>query len=156
MKDQREQEQRRHEGQLQQIQVEHRQLQQNLSVKQDELSRLNRDNERLLSDSRQQTTVMATQEGTIERLTADLNTLAIASAREEGAKEQLIEQLVHSREESASLRDSVTQADTRAKNAQTLLETTQHEVDQLRQKLKQLRHEKNPSRSERADDQRQE
>jgi chromosome segregation ATPase len=156
VKDQREQEQRRHEGQLQQIQVEHRQLQQTLSVKQDELSRLNRDNERLLSDSRQQTKVMATQEGTIERLTADLNTLAIASAREEGAKEQLIEQLVHSREESASLRDSVTQADTRAKNAQTLLETTQHEVDQLRQKLKQLQHEKNPSRSERADDQRQE
>lgn len=153
VKDQREQEQRRHEGQLQQIQVEHRQLQQTLSVKQDELSRLNRDNERLLSDSRQQTKVMATQDGTIARITADLNSLAIASAREEGAKEQLIDQLAHSREESASLRESVTQAETRAKNAQVLLETTQHEVDQLQQKLKQLQQEKKPSRSEQTDDQ---
>ncbi|MGY3306362.1 chromosome segregation ATPase [Pseudomonas sp. PvR086] len=156
VKEQREQEQRRHEGQLQQLQIEHRQLQQTLSVKQDELSRLNRDNERLISDSRQQTKVMAIQEDTIARLTGDLNALAIASAREEGAKEQLIEQLAHSREASASLRESVTQADTRAKNAQTLLETTQHKVDQLQQKLKQLQHEKNPLRSERADDQRQE
>jgi chromosome segregation ATPase len=156
VKDQREQEQRRHEGQLQQIQVEHRQLQQTLSVKQDELSRLNRDNERLLSDSRQQIKLVTTRGETITRLTGELNALAIASAREEGAKEQLIDQLAHSRDESASLRESVTQADTRAKNAQTLLETTQHEVDQLRQKLKQLQHEKNPSRSERSDDQRQE
>jgi chromosome segregation ATPase len=155
VKDQREQEQRRHEGQLQQIQVEHRQLQQTLSVKQDELSRLNRDNERLLSDSRQQTKVMATQDGTIARLTADLNTLAIASARGEGAKEQLIDQLAHSREETASLRESVNQADARAKNAQALLETTQNEVEQLRDELKQLLHENNQSRSERADDQRQ-
>ncbi|WP_150757156.1 hypothetical protein [Pseudomonas fluorescens] len=156
VKDQREQEQRRHEGQLQQIQVEHRQLQQTLSMKQDELSRLNRDNERLLTDSRQQTKLVTTQGETITRLTGELNALAIASAREEGAKEQLIEQLAHSREESACLRDSVTQVDTRAKNAQTLLETTQHEVDQLRQKLKQLQHEKSPSRNEQADDQRQE
>ena len=156
VKDQREQEQRRHEGQLQQIQVEHRQLQQTLSVKQDDLSRLNRDNERLLSDSRQQAKVMATQDNTIARLTSDLNALAIASAREEGAKEQLIDQLAQSREESASLRESASQADARAKNTQALLETTQSEVEQLRHELKQLQHETNPSRSERADDQRQE
>lgn len=156
VKDQREQEQRRHEGQLQQIQVEHRQLQQTLSVKQDELSRLNRDNERLLSDSRQQTKVMATQDDSITRLTGELNALALASAREEGAKEQLIDQLAHSREESTSLRESVTQADTRAKSARTLLETTQKELEQLRHELKQLQHEKNPSRRERADDQHQE
>lgn len=81
--------------------------------------------------------------------------MVIASARE-GAKEQLIDQLARSREESATLRESVIQADTRAKNAQTMLETTRHKVDQLRQNLKQLQHEKKPSRSERADDQRQE
>lgn len=156
VKDQREQEQRRHEGQLQQIQVEHRQLQQTLSMKQDDLSRLNRDNERLLTDSRQQAKVMATQDNTIARLTSDLNALAIASAREEGAKEQLIDQLAHSREESGSLRESVSQADARAKNAKALLETTQNEVRQLRHELKQLQHENTPSRSERADDQRQE
>lgn len=155
VKDQREQEQRRHEGQLQQIQVEHRQLQQTLSLKQDELNRLNRDNERLLTDSRQQTKVMATQDDTIARLTGELNALIIGSAREEGAKEQLIDQLAQSREESASLRESVSQADARAKNAQALLETTQGQMRQLRYELKQ-QYEKNLSRSERADDQRQE
>ncbi|KQN48685.1 integrase [Pseudomonas sp. Leaf48] len=140
VKDQREQEQRRHEGQLQQIQVEHRQLQQTLSVKQDELSRLNRDNERLLSDSRQQARMLTTQHDTIEKLTGELNVLAIASAREEGAKEQLFVQLSLSREESASLRESVIQAETRAQSAQALLESTQNEVEQLRHKLKQSQH----------------
>lgn len=52
VKEQREQEQRRHEGQLQQVQVEVRQLQQTLIVKQDELTRLNRDNERVLVEAR--------------------------------------------------------------------------------------------------------
>ncbi|MHC8386536.1 hypothetical protein ACYZTM_00370 [Pseudomonas sp. MDT2-39-1] len=154
VKEQRDQDQRRHEGQLQQIQVEHRQLQQTLSVKQDELSRLNRDNERLLSDSRQQAKNVTTQGDTITRLTGELNALAIASAREEGAKEQLIDQLTNSREESASLRKSVAQVEIQAKNAQTLLEKTQNEVEMLRHELKQLQPENNPSQSERADDQR--
>ncbi|WP_137823600.1 DNA-binding protein [Pseudomonas sp. D(2018)] len=53
-KDQREQEQRRHEAQVQQLQVELRHLQQTLLVKQDELTLLNRDNARLLTEARQQ------------------------------------------------------------------------------------------------------
>lgn len=52
-REQREQEQRRHEAQLQQMQVEVRQLQQGMIVKQDELTRLHRDNERLLGEHRQ-------------------------------------------------------------------------------------------------------
>jgi chromosome segregation ATPase len=51
-KEQREQEQRRHGSQLQQSQMEVRQLQQTLIVKQDELTQLNRDNERLLTEAR--------------------------------------------------------------------------------------------------------
>lgn len=54
IKEQREQEQRRHEGQLQQVQMELRHLQQTLIIKQDELTQLNRDNERLLTEARQQ------------------------------------------------------------------------------------------------------
>ena len=154
VKDQRDQEQRRHEGQLQQIQVEHRQLQQTLSVKQDELSRLNRDNERLLSDSRQQAKIVTTQGDSITRLTSELNALAIASARNEGAKEQLVDQLAQSREETASLRESVVQAEIQAKNSQLLLEKTQNEVEQIRRELKLLQAENNPSQSERANDQR--
>ncbi|MCG8910912.1 DNA-binding protein [Pseudomonas sp. DP-17] len=53
-KDQHEQDQRRHESQVQQLQLEMRQLQQTLIVKQDELTQLNRDNARLLTEARQQ------------------------------------------------------------------------------------------------------
>ncbi|AOE85886.1 DNA-binding protein [Pseudomonas sp. TCU-HL1] len=53
-KDQRDQDQRRHETQVQQLQLELRQLQQTLIIKQDELTQLNRDNARLLTEARQQ------------------------------------------------------------------------------------------------------
>jgi chromosome segregation ATPase len=52
-KEQREQELRRHESQVQQLQLEQRQLQQTLMIKQNELTQLNRDNERLLTEARQ-------------------------------------------------------------------------------------------------------
>ncbi|AYC33031.1 DNA-binding protein [Pseudomonas cavernae] len=51
-REQREQEQRRHESQAQQLQLEVRQLQQTLIIKQGELTQLNRDNERLLTEAR--------------------------------------------------------------------------------------------------------
>lgn len=54
IKDQREQDQRRHEVQVQQLQLELRQLQQTLIIKQDELTQLNRDNARLLTEARLQ------------------------------------------------------------------------------------------------------
>ena len=52
IKEQRDQEQRRHEGQVQQIQMELRQAQQSAMVRQDEITQLNRDNERLLTENR--------------------------------------------------------------------------------------------------------
>jgi chromosome segregation ATPase len=52
VKEQREQEQRRHEGQLQQVQMELRQAQQSAMVRQDDITQLNRDNERLLAETR--------------------------------------------------------------------------------------------------------
>jgi len=51
-RDQRDQEQRRHETQVQQVQMELRQAQQSALVRQDEITQLNRDNERLLAESR--------------------------------------------------------------------------------------------------------
>ncbi len=50
VKDQREQDQRRHEQQIQQMQAEMRQLQQSLIVKQDDLTRLNKEGARLVAD----------------------------------------------------------------------------------------------------------
>ena len=52
VREQREQEQRRHEGQLQQAQAELRQAQQSAMVRQDEITQLHRDNERLLIEQR--------------------------------------------------------------------------------------------------------
>jgi len=52
IKEQREQEQRRHEGQLQQVQAELRQAQRSAMVRQDEITQLHRDNERLLIEHR--------------------------------------------------------------------------------------------------------
>ncbi|MGE8066191.1 DNA-binding protein [Pseudomonas sp. NPDC089569] len=52
VKEQREQEQRRHEGQVQQLQMELRQAQQSALVRQDEITQLHRDNERLLTENR--------------------------------------------------------------------------------------------------------
>ena len=50
VKEQREQDQRRYEQQIQQLQAELRQLQQIMIVKQDEITRLNQDKTRLISD----------------------------------------------------------------------------------------------------------
>lgn len=93
IKEQREQDQRRHETQLQQLQHELLQLQQTLVVRQDELTRLNRDNERLLGDARQHSKLAHQNQDSLKRLEADLGLANVAAARAEGAKEMLQEQL---------------------------------------------------------------
>ncbi|MEE5093545.1 DNA-binding protein [Pseudomonas alliivorans] len=52
IREQREHEQQRHEGQVQQLQMELRQAQQSLSMRQEDITGLNRDNERLLAEAR--------------------------------------------------------------------------------------------------------
>ncbi|CEG51709.1 MULTISPECIES: DNA-binding protein [Stutzerimonas stutzeri group] len=74
-KDQREQDQRRHEAQVQQLQVELRQLRQTLIIKQDELTQLNRDNARLLTEARQMQKDQRAQE---QHLTQKTQALEIA------------------------------------------------------------------------------
>ncbi|WP_176506200.1 DNA-binding protein [Pseudomonas urethralis] len=98
IKEQREQDQRRHESQLQQLQHEMLQLQQTLMVRQDELTRLNRDNERLLAEARQQNKAARHNEDALKRLEGDLSLANLAAARAEGAKEMLQEQLVLARQ----------------------------------------------------------
>ena len=91
-REQREQDQRRHEGQLQQVQMEIRQLQQSLIVKQDELTRLNRDNERLLVEARQlQRERMALQDQH-EQQQQQLQALNASLAQSQGAREELLRQ----------------------------------------------------------------
>jgi phage-related protein len=79
VKDQREQEQRRHEGQVQQIQMELRQAQQSALVRQDEITQLHRDNERLLTENR----------GTLRELSLSQEQLKHTNSRQD----QLLEQV---------------------------------------------------------------
>ena len=92
-KEQRDQDLRRHEAQLQQIQQEQTILQQTLIVKQDEITRFIRDNERLLGESRQQARELAQQRDALEHLRGDVGVANAATARAEGAKELLQRQL---------------------------------------------------------------
>lgn len=135
IKQQREQEQRRHEGQLQQVQIEVRQLQQTLIIKQDELTRLNRDNERFLSEARQQTKVMAVQEDLVQRLTGEINAMKTTVAKAEGAKEMLHEQLGLLQVEAKRLDEAVTLANEQATEARRLLAQSSRELTQLRQDM---------------------
>jgi chromosome segregation ATPase len=133
VKEQRDQEQQRHEGQVQQVQVELRQLQQTLMVKQDELTRLNRDNERLLSEARQQTKAAATHEDAAVRLTGEIAAMKTTVAKAEGAKDALQEQLGISRAESKRLEEGLAQARSQQAEATRLSEQYSAELTQLRQ-----------------------
>lgn len=86
-KEQREQEQCRHEAQVQQLQMEIRQLQQSLIVKQDELTRLNRDNERFVTEARQARKEQAEQQASLERQGQELTILASRLALAESGRE---------------------------------------------------------------------
>ncbi|WP_434557227.1 DNA-binding protein [Pseudomonas sp. Z4-20] len=133
VKDQRDQEQRRHEGQVQQIQVELRQLQQTLMVKQDELTRLNRDNERLLGECRHQAKSAAAHEKAAVRLTGEIAVMKTAVAKADGAKEALQEQLGLSRAESKRLEDGLSHATAQLAEAKRLSEQYSAELILLRQ-----------------------
>jgi chromosome segregation ATPase len=103
IKEQREQDQRRHDAQLQQIQLEQRKLQETLVIKQDESTRLNRDNERLLGELRQQARALTDQQDQAQRLATELRSAQMATAKAQGASEQLHAQLVAVKAESNSL-----------------------------------------------------
>lgn len=125
VKDQRKQEQSRHEGQIQQIQVELRQLQQTLAIKQDELTRLNRDNERLLGESRQQAKTLDANQDSLQRLSAEIQGMKISAAKTEGAKEQLQEQYAALKQEAQGLSKAIVRATERADDLEILLEESQ-------------------------------
>ncbi|BCX68025.1 DNA-binding protein [Pseudomonas izuensis] len=79
VKEQREQEHSRHESQVQQLQMELRQAQQSALVRQDEITQLHRDNERLLTENR----------GTLRELSLMQEQLKQSNSRQD----QLLEQV---------------------------------------------------------------
>ncbi|MCF7532267.1 DNA-binding protein [Pseudomonas petrae] len=132
IKEQREQDQRRHEAQLQQIQVEQRKLQETLVIKQDESTRLNRDNERLLGEMRQQARALTDQQDQTQRLATELRTAQMATAKADGAREQLQEQLAVIQVESKSLAKVVALANEQLAQADQRVAVLSEDNDSLR------------------------
>lgn len=133
VKEQREQDQRRHEAQLQQVHTELRQLKQTLVVKQDELGRLNRDNERLLSEARQHAKTIASQENQIARQGNEIQALRLSEAKAIGAKEQLGEQVSVLQHELKQQVAATDEAIGRASEAERLLAIAHQSIKVLRQ-----------------------
>lgn len=131
MKEQREQDQRRHETQLQQVHTELRQLQQTLIVKQDELGRLNRDNERLLSEARQHAKTIASQEDQIARQGSEIQALRLSEAKAVGAKDQLTEHLTTLRDEMKQQGVAADKAMRRASEMESQLVSAQQQIEDL-------------------------
>lgn len=138
VKEQREQEQRRHEGQLQQLQMEQRQLQQSLMIKQGELTQLNRDNERLISDVRQLNKQLSTQNDAVERQLAQINGLQTLVAQAEGGKQMLQTQIGDLKQELRQANDELVEHLQLRAQAQERHESTHRALEALRQQVAEL------------------
>lgn len=88
-KEQREQELRRHEAQTSQLQAEIRQLQQTLMIKQDELTQLNRDNARLLSEAQQHSREQRDLQQQLKQKVSELEILQHSYSQSEEQRETL-------------------------------------------------------------------
>jgi chromosome segregation ATPase len=107
VKDQREQEQRRHEGQVQQIQMELRQAQQSAMVRQDEITQLHRDNERLLTENRGTLRELSLMQDQLKQSNSRQDQLLEQATRVDNERTLLQERLRVAMLESQSLKQSV-------------------------------------------------
>jgi chromosome segregation ATPase len=132
-KEQRDQDQRKHESHLHEMQVEQRKLRETIAVKQDDLTRLNRDNERLLGEARQQNKALHTQEGLVQSLNTQIEALRQGEAKSAGVAEHLMEQISALRDEVKALHKAAAVTDLREQETVALVASLQKENEQLRQ-----------------------
>lgn len=132
VKEQRDQDQRKHESQLHEMQVEHRKLRETIAVKQDESTRLNRDNERLLGEARQHAKYLHTQEALVQTLNNQVETLRQGEAKTAGVAEHLNEQISALRDEVKALHKAAAVAELREQETVARITSLQHENEQLR------------------------
>lgn len=132
-KEQRDQDQRKHDSQLHEMQVEQRKLRETIAVKQDDLTRLNRDNERLLGEARQQTKALHTQEALVQSLNTQIQALRQGEAKSAGVAEHLMEQISALRDEVKALHKAAAVTDLREQETVALVASLQKENEQLRQ-----------------------
>ncbi|WP_293042081.1 DNA-binding protein [Paraburkholderia sp.] len=109
-REQREQEARRHEQQVQQLQAELRQANQSAIVRQNEITQLNKDNARLIAETGAVARQLREQQALGERLLTTLNQALADVTRSDAGQEAMrttldthVEELAHARETLASL-----------------------------------------------------
>ncbi|WP_080770617.1 DNA-binding protein [Pseudomonas fluorescens] len=131
-KEQRDQDHRKHESQLHEMQVEQRKLRETIAVKQDESTRLNRDNERLLGEARQQAKHLHTQQALVQSLNNQVEVLRHGEAKTAGLAEHLNEHISALREEVKALHKAAAVAELRGQETGATITSLQNENEQLR------------------------
>lgn len=107
VKEQREQEHSRHESQVQQLQMELRQAQQSALVRQDEITQLHRDNERLLTENRGTLRELSSLQEQLKQSNSRQDQLLEQANRVDGERTLLQERLRVALLESQSLKQNV-------------------------------------------------
>ena len=132
VKEQREQEQRRHEGQLQQVQAELRQAQQSAMVRQDEITQLHRDNERLLIEHRVTSKELTALQEQSRKEQAQQQTLSEQLGRMESERTLLQERLRVAVEESQARQAALSEQQQLSKTLELDLIKAQASIEALR------------------------
>ena len=132
VKEQREQEQRRHEGQLQQVQAELRQAQQSAMVRQDEITQLHRDNERLLIEHRVTSKELTALQEQSRKEQAQQHTLNEQLGRIESERTLLKERLRVAVEESQARQAALSEQQQVSKTLELDLIKAQASIEALR------------------------
>ena len=132
VKEQREQEQRRHEGQLQQVQAELRQAQQSVMVRQDEITQLHRDNERLLIEHRVTSKELTALQEQSRKEQAQQHTLNEQLGRIESERTLLKERLRVAVEESQARQAALSEQQQVSKTLELDLIKAQASIEALR------------------------
>lgn len=132
VKEQREQEQRRHEGQLQQLQLELRQAQQQGIVRQEEITALNRDNERLLGEIRTTRRELDKQVDQLEVANAQVAGLGKQFQRSETRCTLLEERLSNANQQALDTRKQLTDQQQQNRVLELILIKTEMALESLR------------------------
>ncbi|NMX73868.1 integrase [Pseudomonas sp. WS 5532] len=132
VKEQREQEQRRHEGQLQQVQADLRQAQQSAMVRQDEITQLHRDNERLLIEHRVTSKELTALQEQSRKEQAQQQTISEQLGRMESERTLLQERLRVAVEESQARQAALSEQQQVSKTLELDLIKAQASIEALR------------------------
>ncbi|MCF5548028.1 DNA-binding protein [Pseudomonas salomonii] len=132
VKEQSEQEQRRHEGQLQQVQAELRQAQQSAMVRQDEITQLHRDNERLLIEHRVTSKELTALQEQSRKEQAQQQTLSEQLGRIDSERTLLQERLRVAVEESQARQAALSEQQQLSKTLELDLIKAQASIEALR------------------------